>query len=316
MDAKLVTIFGASGFVGSAIVEELAKTGCRIRAAQRVPNQALFLKPLGHMGQVNVSYADVTKPETLDRAVKGANVVINCVGILYEGPGRRKFGKVQAEAPAAIARAAKKAGVKTFIQISSLSAGTKSPSKYARTKAEGEKAVTKVFKDAVIMRPSLIFGAGDNFFNKFAKMAKTPLVPLTLVGPKTRFQPVFVGDIAKAVTKAASEPSKYRGVYELGGPETYSFRVLIDYMLGLIEVKKWIVTLPFFMASLIGFGFDILAKILPITPPITRDQVTLLKTDNVLSGKEKGFKDFGIQPTALEAIVPSYLKFYRPKGLF
>ncbi|TDI61542.1 MAG: complex I NDUFA9 subunit family protein [Alphaproteobacteria bacterium] len=317
MANDLVTIFGAAGQLGRAFVERLAGKGYRIRAASRHPDEALFLKPLGDVGQVQTTYADLSKPDTVTRAVAGANIVINCVGILSEGRGGQKFSSLQAEGPGIIGRAAKAAGVKTLIHISAIGAAENSPAKYARSKWAGEVAVQKAFPGAIIFRPSIIFGPDDSFFNAFAKMAKNPFAPLPIVGPKVKFQPVYVEDIAAAVALAVTTPQKLAGkIFELGGPRVYTFRELLDYMLDVIKVKKLILPLPFFIAGIIGGVFQTLARILPLTPPLTADQVKLLKRDNVVGAKAKTFADLGITPTPLEAVVPGYLAYFRTKGQF
>ena len=317
MIPKLVTVFGASGFLGRAIVGRLAKQGFRIRVAVRHPNDALFLKPLGRVGQIQTVYADVADSKLVTRSISGAGIVINCVGILYEGWGGRKFKNIQADGPGYIGKAAKKAGVKTVIHISAIGADENSRSKYARTKGEGEQALKKAFAKAIVFRPSLIFGPEGGFFNEFAKLAKIPLAPLPLIGGKTRFQPVFVEDVAEAVVTAAASPGKFEGkIFELGGPGIYTFKELLSYMLGVIQIRKKLLPIPFFMASMMGLGFQILFKFLPFAPPLTLDQVRLLKKDNVVSKDAKGFKKFGINPTPMQAVVPEFLKRFRPKGQF
>lgn len=317
MPQPIAAIFGASGFVGRSVVERLAEAGFRIRAASRRPNEAWFLKPLGAPGQIEPVYADITKPETVEKMVRGAEVVINCVGILFEGGQSRSFRKIQAEGPGVVARLAQKAGVKTMVHISAIGADEKSPARYARTKARGEKALRQAFPGAVILRPSIIFGPADNFFNAFAKMARAPFPPLTIVGPKTRFQPVYVEDIAVAVVRIVQDPKKFAAkTFELGGPEIFTFREVIDFILRTIGKKRRVLTLPFPLAGFIGFGFQVLARLLPLSPPITLDQVKMLKTDNVVSGKLPGFEAFGIEPDTVEAIVPAYLTLYRARGQF
>ncbi|MCH8321917.1 MAG: complex I NDUFA9 subunit family protein [Proteobacteria bacterium] len=317
MSNRLVTIFGASGQVGRAIVERLCHHGYRIRATSRHPNEALFLKPFGDPGQVQTTFADISREETVIKAIEGASIVINCVGILYESRGRQKFQALQAEGAAAIAKAAKKEGARTLIHISAIGADQHSPSQYARTKWQGEKAVKAAFPKAVILRPSIIFGPNDSFFNLFAKMAKIPVLPIPVVGPKTRFQPVYVEDVAEAVIRAVMNSGKYQGnIYQLGGPEVYTFRELLDYMLEVIGVKKFIAPIPFPMAGFFGWWFQLWAKFLPITPPLTLDQVQLLKNDNVVSATAKGFEAFGIKPTSITSVVPGYLVRFRPRGRF
>jgi len=315
MKGQLVTIFGATGLVGRAITERLCAEGFRIRAATRHPNQALFLKTCGGAAQVETTYADISDKASVARASEGAAVVINCVGILYESTGKQKFRTLQAEGAGVVAKAAKKAGAKTLIHVSAIGADEKSPAKYAQSKRQGEKAVKAAFPKAVILRPSIIFGPNDSFFNTFAKMAKKPLLPIPVVGPKTRFQPVYVEDVAEAAARAILEPEKFGGgIYELGGPVVYTFRELLDYILEVIRVGKTIVSIPFPLAGIIAWIFEVLAKILPLTPPLTLDQVRLLKKDNVVSKKAKGIDAFDIKPTSIVSVVPEYLRQYRHGG--
>lgn len=317
MDQGFITIFGASGQVGRAIVEKLAGMGFRIRAAVRHPDEALFLKPFGDVGQIQTTYADLSQPKTVARAILGAATVINCVGILFEQRGGQNFSKIQAEGPGLIARAAKQEGVKILIHISAIGADERSPSHYGRTKRAGEMALKKVFPKVVIFRPSIIFGPNDSFFNLFAKLARIPLAPLVVVGPNTRFQPVYVEDVVGAITLAVTGPEKLQGkIFELGGPEVYTFRKLLRYMLRVTGRHKFILSLPFALAGFFGWWFQLWAKILPFAPPLTLDQVRLLKTDNVVSDGAKTFANLGITPTPLEAVVPDYLVHFRPKGQF
>lgn len=314
MISRLVTVFGASGFLGRYVVSRLADADLRVRAATRHPNAALFLKPMGKVGQIQTVYANVADEKSVAAAVSGADAVINLVGILYQGWGAQKFRRIHDEGAANVARAANKAGAKTMIHVSAIGADAKSPSRYARTKAAGEQAVKRAFKGAAIVRPSIVFGAEDNFFNMFARMAMLPLAPLPLVGAKTKFQPVFVEDVAKAIAGLVQDPKQGKGkTFELGGPSVYTFRELMEYMLEVTGRDKMLLPIPFPLASVMGAVSAAVFRLLPFPPPLTLDQVRLLKRDNVVEKKKgvKTFKNLGITPTPLEVVVPAYLAPYR-----
>lgn len=305
MSQQVVTIFGGSGFLGRYIVQELAEKGYRIKVATRFPDDSLFLKPSGTVGQIAPIFADIRDADSINKAIKGSDIVINAIGILYE-KGKQRFAKVHAQGAEAIAKAAKKEGVTKLIHISALGVDQPSKSKYARTKHDGEKAVLKAFKDATILRPSVVFGPEDNFFNMFASLARfLPALPL-IGGGKTKFQPVYAGDIAKAVVAAIKNDKAQGKTYELGGPEILDFKEIMQYVLRETKQCRFLVPLPFSVASLEAFFLEFFPK-----PLLTRDQVKLLKVDNVVSKKAKGFKDLGIEPTALDAIVPEYLERYQ-----
>lgn len=312
---KLVTVFGGSGFVGRHIVRILAKRGYRIRVAVRRPDLALHLQPLGNVGQIAFVQANLRYRKSVDAAVQGADHVINCVGILHES-GRNTFDAVQDFGARAIAEACRNAGVK-LTHISALGADSESASSYARTKARAEKAVLSLLPDAVIYRPSVIFGPEDGFYNKFADMARiAPALPL-VGGGHTRFQPVFVDDVAEAVARSVDGAVAGGRIYELGGAEVKSFKNILEDILRITCREKSLVPMPFFAASLLGS----IASLVPfVTPPITADQVTLLKTDNVVSDAARAegrtLEGLGIKPTLAEAILPSYLVRYRPEGQF
>lgn len=314
MISRLVTVFGASGFLGRYVVSRLAAADLRVRAATRHPNAALFLKTMGKVGQIQTVYANVADEKSVAAAVNGADAVINLVGILYQGWGGQSFRRIHDEGAANVAKAAKKARVKTLIHVSAIGADAKSPSKYARTKAAGEQAVRKHFKGAAIIRPSIVFGAEDNFFNLFARLAVLPLVPLPLVGARTKFQPVFVEDVAKAMEKLAEDPKLGKGkTFELGGRSVYTFRELMEYLLEVTGRDKMLLPIPFPLASVMGAVSAAVFRFLPFAPPLTLDQVRLLKRDNMVEKKKgiKTFKDLGITPTPLEVVVPSFLEPYR-----
>jgi NADH dehydrogenase len=314
--SKLVTIFGGSGFVGRYIARRMAKEGWRVRVAVRRPNEALFVKPYGTPGQVEPLACNIRDDASVRALIHGADAVVNCVGILNRS-GKNTFDAVQAEGPGRIARMAAAEGVGQLVQISAIGADAASDSDYARTKAEGEAAVLAAFPSAVILRPSIIFGTEDGFFNRFAAMTRMgPVLPV--VGAETRFQPVYVDDVAQAAVKAVLGQAT-PGIYELGGPEVDTFRGLMQRMLKVIQRRRAIVNVPFFMARIMGFGFDMLQVVtlgLIENKMITRDQVKNLARDNVVAPGAKGFADLGISPTAMEAVLPEYLWRYRPSGQY
>ncbi|MCA1369113.1 complex I NDUFA9 subunit family protein [Bradyrhizobium sp. BRP14] len=311
----LVTIFGGSGFVGRHVVRALAKRGYRIRVAVRRPDLAGHLQPLGTMGQISFVQANLRYRTSVDRAVEGADHVINCVGVLFES-GRNTFDAVQDFGARAVAEAARAAGA-TLTHISAIGANTNSESKYARTKGRAEIAILETVPEAVILRPSIIFGPEDDFFNKFAGMARlSPVLPL-VGGGHTKFQPVYVADVAEAVARSVDGKLKGGTIYELGGPQVLTFRECLEIMLKTIDRKRRFVSIPFGIASLMGS----VASLVPfITPPLTADQVVLLKTDNVVSAEAEAegrtLAGIGIKPTMLDPILPTYLVRYRPQGQY
>lgn len=310
---RLVTVFGGSGFVGRHVVRALAKRGFRIRVAVRRPDLAGHLQPLGAVGQIHAVQANLRYPDSVRQAVMGSEIVINCVGILFE-TGRQKFDSVQARGAATVAKAAAEAGAR-LIHLSAIGADADSPALYARTKAAGEAAVLNEVPDAVILRPSIVFGPEDDFFNRFAGMAQmSPVLPL-VGGGETRFQPVFVGDVAQAVMAAVDGQTKPGAVYELGGPAVKSFRDLLEFVLATIQRKRLLVSLPFGLARLQAKILQLLPK-----PMLTEDQVELLRADNVVSEAAKAegrtLEGLGIQPQSVEAVVPTYLWRFRRQGQF
>jgi uncharacterized protein YbjT (DUF2867 family) len=315
---EMITVFGASGFIGRYVVRRLAKAGYRVRAATRRPHLAHELKPMGVVGQVQLVQANLRNEDSIRRAVDGADAVINLVGILAEG-GRQTFQSLQAEGAKLVAKCAAEAGVKRFVHISAIGADADSASKYARTKALGEQAVREAIADAVILRPSIVFGAEDGFFNKFADMARfAPALPL-IGGGKTRFQPVYVDDVAECALKAIESDAYLGRTFELGGPSTYSFKELMEFILTTIRRKRFLAPVPFFAASGLGIVGEMLGALPFVEPFLTRDQVTLLKSDNVVgaSGEDVGtIADFGIELETVEAVVPGYLMRYRKGGQF
>jgi NADH dehydrogenase len=311
--APIVTVIGGSGFVGRYVVQRMARRGWRARVAVRRPNEALFTRTYGVVGQIAPMQVNVRDDASMRRAIEGATAVVYSVGVLY-GAGPNTFRATQAEGPARAARIAASAGVARFVLISAIGADAGSPAEYARTKAEGEAAVRAAFPSAVILRPSIVFGPEDQFFNRFAAMAKlAPALPV--VGAGTRFQPVYVDDVAEAAAKACVGEAEAGATYELGGPRVATFRELMTLMLSVVRRKRPVIEIPRSLAMLQGAVFEQAAR-LGIAPPITRDQVKLLARDNVVAPGAKGFAELGIEPTAMEAVLESYLYAYRPRGQF
>jgi NADH dehydrogenase len=313
---KLVTIFGGSGFVGRYIARRMAKEGWRVRVAVRRPNEAIFVKPYGSVGQVEPILANIRDDASVQSACAGADAVVNCVGTFDKG-GRNNFDAVQAEGAGRIARLAKAAGVSQLVHISAIGADVNADSQYARTKGEGELLVNKAFPNAVILRPSIIFGQEDRFFNRFAGMAKiSPIIPL--IGGSTKFQPVYVDDVAQAAVKAAlgNVPA---GVYELGGPDVETFSALVDRMLACIRRRRLKINVPFFLASIKAKILDVVfAMTLGLfkNTIVTADQVKQLRHDNVVGDGANGFEALGIEPMAMDAVLDSYLYCHRPYGQY
>jgi NADH dehydrogenase len=333
--SQLVTVFGGSGFLGRHVVRALAKRGYRIRVAVRRPDLALFLQPLGKVGQIVGVQANLRYPDSIRRAVEHSDIVINLVGILQES-GSQRFSKLQTEGAGEIARAAAAVGAK-LVHVSALGADPDSPSLYARSKALGEAEVLRASPDAVIFRPSLVFGPGDGFFNRFASLA-TFLPALPLAGAQTRFQPVFVGDVAEAIARAVDGLAPGGRVYELGGPEVNTLEYFVRYMLEVTMRRRAVLDLPEPVARLqarrsrspepvarlqarvIEIADTLTLGLLPANLKLTRDQVALLQVDNVVSDAAKAegrtIEALGIVPTAVEAVVPGYLWRFRKAGQF
>jgi NADH dehydrogenase len=314
MSKPLVTVFGGSGFLGRHVVRALAKAGWRIRVAVRRPNSAYFLVPMGVVGQIQPFRCNVRDADQVAAALAGADAAVNLAGILYQ-KGAQSFNAIHVEAAETVARAAAEAHVKTLVHVSAIGADAESKCRYNATKGEGEAAVRRAFPDAVILRPSLLFGPEDSFFNKFAWLARlVPALPL-VGGGKTKFQPVFVGDAAAAVQRAVEDPSARGKTFELGGPTVYSFKELMQIMLHVIGRRRLLVPLPFLLASVKAFFLQT-TKFVGIAPLLTPDQVEMLKTDNVVGAGAQSLSALGIAPVALEAVIPSYLWRFRSKGQF
>lgn len=302
--APLITVFGGSGFIGRYVCEALLKTGARLRVAERDPRRGWFLQPLGSVGQVSNIAADLARPETVERAVEGADAVINLVGT-FKG----NLELIHVHGAGKLAAAAKAAGAKGFVHISAIGADINAPSEYGRTKGAGEQAVRAAFPKATIIRPSVVFGPEDEFTNRFASMARLPILPV--IAPKTRFQPVYVRDLGQAIAGAALDPKTHGGrTYELAGLEALTMRDLNARIAELAGYQPDLADVPDFIASAMAlFGF------LP-GAPLTRDQWQMLQKDNVASGELPGFKAFGIIPAPIGAVAPEWLGRYRKGGRF
>ena len=315
-NAPVATIFGGSGFVGKYIVRRLVRLGWRIRVAVRNPNEALFLKTYGEVGQVDVFKCSIFDQEALSACITGSTLVINAVAGDLNETSKKMFKRYYIDGPELIAQNCFKFNVKKFVHISSLGVEKQSGSLYSISKVKGEKKIKEKFPNVAIVRPSLIFGHEDRFFNKYASLASYSfLVPL--IGSNTKFQPVYVDDVASAVEKISTEKS-LTGIFELGGPEILSFKKMIQKMLKIIRRKRLIVSLPLNIAKFIAIFFELTSKLtvglFPI--PFTQDNVTQLKVDNVVSNKAKTFKDLGIKPQNIDTILPLYLYSYRPHGQY
>ena len=314
--STLVTVIGGTGFLGRQIARRLARDGYRLRVTSRKPSHALSVQPLGSVGQIALVKADIRNDAEIARAVEGAAVVVNLVGILKPSGGRT-FDAMHNEGAATVARLAAKAGAKRVILISAVGAEPKARSSYARSKAEGEKATREAFPAATVLRPSIVFGPGDGFFNRFAGLMRMSRLAFPLFGGgKTKFQPVFVGDVADAVANAIADDRTAGRTYELGGPIVYAFKDLLGYVVKVTERKRAFFPVPFFILDVVGalFGW------LPFAP-VTLDQSRLLRRDNVVKkGPDAAhvgtLADLGVQPTAMEAVVPSYLYSYRATGQY
>ena len=311
-DKGLVTVFGGSGFLGRQVVRALLKRGWRVRAAVRRPDLAGYLQPLGMVGWVQPIQANLRYRWSVDRAVEGADAVVNLVAILSPS-GRQSYEAVNVFGSRAVAEAARAEGLKSVVQVSAIGASPDSPTGYGRSKAAGEAAVFETLPKSVVMRPSIMFGPEDHFFNRFAGMARmAPALPL-IGGGKTRFQPVFAGDVAKAIADAVEGRARPGAVYELGGPEIVTFRECMELMLKVIGRKRLLLPMPWGVASVLG-------SILQVLPGkvLTADQVRELRSDNIVSeaaiAEGRTIQALGIEPTTLEAILPTYLSQYRVRG--
>jgi len=310
LSQKTIAVIGGTGFVGRAVVEQLAATGARILVLARNSERAKQLKVFGAVGQISAVAGNALRDEDLASVIAPADMVVNLVGILAPS-GRQTFAGLQAELPGRIGQMASQYGVESIVHLSAIGASLKSPSLYARTKAEGERALLRQYSQATILQPSVIFGPADGLFSRFGQMAMlAPALPL-IGGGRNLMQPVFVGDVARAVVAALQSPDTQGRIYQLGGPNCYSFAELMRFILSSIQRQRMLVSVPFALMAIPAF----FAGFLP-NPPLTNDQLKLLKTDNICTKSAPGLAELGITPTSIEAIVPEYLAVFRPGGRF
>jgi uncharacterized protein YbjT (DUF2867 family) len=312
----LVTVFGGSGFIGAQVVRALAKRGLRVRIAVRRPGVAYRVRTLGDVGQIEVVQANLRNPASIGRALDGAEACINLVGVLYE-QGRQRFQTLHTKGAEEVASACVARGITNFVQMSALGADPESASRYARTKGLGEQAVRALIPSAVIIRPSVVFGVDDSLFNRFAALASLlPVIPLP-GGGSTRFQPVFVGDLAAAIANAVTDRSAAGRTFEIGGPKVYTYRELMQLTLTEIHKSRFLLPLPWPVAGLLGALSELPTRLLPIAPVLTADQVQMLKFDAVPAPGAPGLKALGVDaPTSAEAILPTYMYRFRRGGQF
>ena len=314
MSKGLVTVFGADGYLGHFVLRELVKDGWRIRAAVRRPHTAQDLRVIGAVGQIQLVQANLRYKLSVARALDGADAVINLVGILFK-QGRQSFDAVHTSGVQNIAETAKDRGITNVVHLSALGAGDVAKSDYAVSKTAGEKALRDLVPSADILRPSIIFGENDGFFCRFAKMANfAPVLPL-IGGGQTRFQPVYVGDVAKAVAKSVGTGSSST-TYELGGPASYTFKELLQFTTKCTDKKRFLMPIPWFGANILGAIGEFSGALPFVKPFLTRDQVKSLRTDNVVSGDFPGLSDLGIAGKTIEAIMPEHLEVYKKYGQF
>ena len=315
---EMITVFGGSGFIGRYVVRALAKAGYRVRVAPRRPHLAGDMRVAGVVGQVQLVQANLRDAASIARAVDGAHGVVNLVGILFES-GKQKFASLQAEGAGRVAEAAKAAGVTRFVQMSAIGAELDSKSVYGRTKAEGEQRVRAAIPEAVVLRPSIVFGQEDAFFNRFADMARfSPFLPL-IGGGKTKFQPVFAGDVAEAVLAGLEREDARGRTFELGGPGVYTFKDLMQFILKTIDRKRVLLPLPLSIAWFMALGGEIVGMLPFVEPFLTRDQIRLMKAHNIVGAGGAGLgaaADLEVKLETVEAITPTYLARYRRGGEF
>ncbi len=310
----VVTVFGGSGFIGRYAVRKLAKRGWRVRVAVRRPNEAMFLRTAGDVGQVEAIQANIRDDASTERAIVGSDAVINLVGILFP-TGKQTFDAVQRDGAERIARLCAQHGIDRLVHISAIGADAESNISYQRTKAEAEAAVLRHVPTATILRPSLVFGPEDEFFNRFAGMARmSPVLPL--IGGETRFQPVYVGDVAEAAVRSLETPDAKGATFELGGPEVITMREVYGLVMEETGRKRFVLPVPGWIARIQAWVFELPNRLLGMAPLLTRDQVAMLDNDNVVGADAQTLSDLGIKPTTLEAILPTYLYRYRASGQY
>ena len=307
---KIIAIFGAGGFIGKYLIRELTRLEYRIKVATRNPYLKGYLKPLGNPGQIELFKTNIIDPEDVKRVLKNCDLAINLVGILYE-TRKQKFNHVHSQFPYLLSNLCNEIGIKNLVHISALGIKERHPSYYMQSKLQGEKNIQDNFKPSVILRPSIVFGPEDKFFNTFASLAQfSPALPL-VGGGKMKFAPIYVGDVAKAIVKALELNNSEPKIYELGGPENYSFKELIEILLTEIKKKRLLISIPFGIAKFQSYFLQMMPN-----PLLTPDQVELLKHNNIVSGDYPILKDLGITGTAIQSILPKYIYRFRAGGQF
>ncbi|MEM6413460.1 MAG: complex I NDUFA9 subunit family protein [Pseudomonadota bacterium] len=315
MRGKLAVVFGGSGFVGRHVVRELSKRGWRVRVAVRRPHHAQFLRPMGDVGQIQLFQANIRNRKSIADALKDADAVVNCVGIASQR-GQQRFQAVHAEGARLLVDEVVKSNISSFVQLSAIGADEKSDSLYARSKGLAERVIKIALPSSVILRPSVIFGPEDQFFNRLAEMAvSSPVLPL-IGGGRSRIQPVYVDDIADAVCTTLEDVERTGCTYELGGPKVYTLKALVELVLHEIQRSRIILPIPFASGPILGLAGEAVALLPFGSPPITRDQVRLLRQHNTVSDDADTFRDLGIEPVTVEAILPTYMVMYRRYGQF
>ena len=307
---KIIAIFGAGGFIGKHLMRQLTKLDYRVKVATRNPYLKGYLKPLGNPGQIAFFKTNIFKPGDVKQVLKNSDFVINLVGILHETK-TQKFNQIHAQFPYLLSNLCNEFGIKNLIHISALGIKEKHTSKYMQSKLQGEKNIQETFKSAVILRPSVCFGSGDKFFTTFASIAQfSPILPL-IGGGKTKFAPIYVGDVAKAIVKALELNNSESKIYELGGPENYSFKELMEILLKEIKKKRFLIPIPFSTAKFQSYFFQLMKN-----PPINSDQVEMLKYNNIVTGEYPTLKDLGISGKTVQSILPKYIYRFRRGGQF
>ena len=307
---KIIAIFGAGGFLGKHLMRQLTKLDYRVKVATRNPYLKGYLKPLGNPGQIELFKTNIFNPEDIKQVLKNCDLAINLVGILYE-TRKQKFNQVHVKFPYLLSNLCNEIGVKNLVHISALGVREGHISKYMQSKLEGEKNIQKVFKPSVILRPSLVFGPEDKFFNVFAAIAQfSPALPL-IGGGKTKFSPIYVGDVAKAIVKTLKLENSKPKIYELGGPKNYSFKELMEILLEEIKKKRFLIPIPFSVAKLQSYFLQMMPN-----PLLTSDQVDMLKYNNIVSGEYPTLEDLGIRGKTIQSILPKYIYRFRTGGQF
>ena len=307
---KIIAIFGGGGFIGKHLMRQLTKLDYRVKVATRNPYLKGYLKPLGNPGEIEFFKTNIFKPGDVKQVLKNSDFVINLVGILHE-TRTQKFNQIHAQFPYLLSNLCNEFGIKNLIHISALGVKEKHTSKYMQSKLQGEKNIQETFKPAVILRPSVCFGSGDKFFTTFASIAQfSPILPLIGSG-KTKFAPIYVGDVAKAIVKALELNNSESKIYELGGPENYSFKELMEILLKEIKKKRFLIPIPFSTAKFQSYFFQLMKN-----PPLTSDQVEMLKYNNIVTGEYPTLKDLGISGKTVRSILPKYIYRFRRGGQF